>query len=253
MSTCYHSPFTLYYASPEPVEPPYQMEARLSCSGWDHAPLHWKFQLRYLDREDFSKADLQAAGLSLASEWSWEGSLPKVWTQRISRSLEAWKPGNPRSNAQDPELFVESQGQVWVPKDPGTEEETWVQALFQGIMELADKEEPLYLAFQFLDTQGKYKRIQGHLSFAALQFSFEDMQGGEGLCSDWEGLQTLMLDFYQGDFNPELAREELKQNRGLAVFPGDGWWYVAGEGLRQPHGNKSFFSKLETSLQKLFP
>jgi hypothetical protein len=48
------------------------------------------------------------------------------------------------------------------------------------------------------------------------------------------------------------ALEDLKRSSAFAIFPGDGFWYIAGDSLRKPSGNTNYFDNLEMKLRDLF-
>jgi hypothetical protein len=124
--------------------------------------------------------------------------------------------------------------------------------LMQAIFEVAGKEYPLFLGFQFKDVNDSWNKYQGDMSFANLNFTYSDSNGTLATISDWDKLQDLVNTIFIAEFITDKALEELKRSSAFAIFPGDGFWYIAGDSLRKPSGNTNYFDILEMKLRDLF-
>jgi hypothetical protein len=245
--------FQLFYESPNDVPAPYHMEAVFTFSDFGTNNSLVEIAIQYIDREDFTKEELIDEGLMVESSWTWNGELSQVWKDRLSLSFSKYKSGS--SNPKDAEPFITLElehSNTAVPRFPEMEENL-IQEFMQAIFEKAEKELPLYLGFQFKKENEEWTRIEGILSFANLNFQYRDSSLNQELfISDWDKIQDLMNLVYVADFQIEKAKEDFKNMHALAIFPGDGFWYIAGDSLRKPAGNNHYFNTLESKLQDLF-
>ena len=245
--------FQLFYESPNDVPAPYHLEAVFSFSDFGTNNPKVDLAIQYLDREDFSREELIEEGLMPEDKWNWSGSLSESWKERLFLSFSKYKSGS--CNPKDSEPFITLELEHTTTAVPRflEMEENLVQELMQAIFEQAEKELPLYLGFQFKKTNGEWTRIEGILSFANLNLHYRDsVLDQEFYLNDWDKIQGLMNLVYIADFQIDKAREDFKNTQSLAVFPGDGFWYVAGDSLRKPTGNNRYFDTLEDKLQDLF-
>ena len=130
-------------------------------------------------------------------------------------------------------------------------QESLIQEFMQAMFEIDGRELPLYLGFQFKDRAGNWRKIEGEMSFSALNFTYLDSEEGQKTFSNWDELQELMNHVFIAEFSADKANQNCK-TASLAVYPGDGLWYVAGHSLRKPSGNNYYFDELEEKLQFIF-
>ena len=95
--------------------------------------------------------------------------------------------------------------------------------------------------------------VEGELSFSQRSFRYI-LNGNKSniLQANFEAIKSLMNDLYIGEFSSEKALEKLNHQNCFAVFPGDGWWYVAGNSWKKPNGNQQYFATLEDQLKNIF-
>jgi hypothetical protein len=124
--------------------------------------------------------------------------------------------------------------------------------LMQAIFEVAGKEYPLFLGFQFKDENDTWNKYQGEMSFANLNFTYSNSSGQVETISDWDKLQDIVNTVFIAEFITDKALEDIKKSSSFAVFQGDGFWYIAGDSLRKPSGNTNYFDILEMKLRELF-
>lgn len=244
--------FKLFYESPSNVPAPYHFEALFLFKGFEgNAPII-TLSIQYLDREDFTHDELITEGLSVEDKFEWSGELPIIWKNRLKHSFLKYKSGSVNPKDSEPFIAIETINSLsYVPRFLEFEE-TLIQELMQAIFELAGKEYPLFLGFQFKNVDDEWNKFQGEISFATLDFTFTNALGQIQRLSDWDKLQELMNIVFIAEFISDKAFEDLKKPQVFAVFPGDGFWYIAGDSLKKPSGNIGYFDNLELKLRNLF-
>ncbi len=252
MSKSIDQSFTLFYESPNNVPPPYHLEAVFRFSDFLSPNPKVAVDIQYLDREDFTKEELLGEGLTEENSFQWEGSISLAWRNRMATNFEKYKSGS--CNPKDAEPFITlelTDTSTRVPRFLEMEEGL-IQEFMQAVFEIAGKELPLYLGFQFKNEFDVWNRIEGEMSFFELNYRYTNSSGQIEVLSDWDKLQELMNLVYIAEFQSDKAKEDLTKKEVFAVFPGDGRWYIAGDSLRKPSGNNQYFDNLEDSLQTLF-
>ena len=245
--------FKLLYESPNNVPAPYHLEAVFAFSDFFSENPNVSVAIQYVDRDDFSKEELMAEGLSLEDTFHWNGPLPLVWRDRLRDSFLRYKSGSSDPRDEEPFVILESSDTSTSKPNMLDAEETLIQEFMQALFEYEGKEMTLFLGFQFADEEGEWQRIDGELSFYNLNFNY--ITGPDTpvrMVNDWDALQALMSLLFIGEFHFDKGKEELKQMRNFAVMPGDGKWYVAGDSWRKPSGNHFYFDQIEDSLRTLF-
>jgi hypothetical protein len=244
--------FKLFYESPSDIPAPYHFEAIFDFKGFENDLLSLSLHIQYVEREDFTSEELISEGLSLEDTFEWSGDLPMIWKNRLALSFSKYKSGSCDPKDAEPFIAIEAtNSSTFVPRFLEFEENL-VQELMQAIFEMAEKEYPLFLGFQFKNIDETWNKYQGELSFANLNFTYSDASGRVEIISDWDKLQDLMNAIFIAEFINEKATEDLKKANTFSIFPGDGFWYTAGDSLRKPSGNTNYFDILEMKLRDLF-
>jgi len=244
--------FKLFYESPSDIPAPYHFEALFEFKSFENDKLELSLHVQYVEREDFSSEELIAEGLSVKDKFEWSGDLPIIWKNRLALSFSKYKSGSCDPKDAEPFIAIEAvNSSTYVPRFLDFEENL-VQELMQAIFEVAGKEYPLFLGFQFKDENDTWKKYQGDMSFANLNFTYSNSSGQVETISDWDKLQDIVNTVFIAEFITDKALEELKKSSSFAVFPGDGFWYIAGDSLRKPSGNTNYFDILEMKLRELF-
>ena len=244
--------FKLFYESPSDIPAPYHFEALFDFKGFENDALSLSLHIQYLEREDFSSEELISEGLSVEDKFEWSGELPIIWKNRLAISFNKYKTGSCDPKDAEPFIAIEAaNSSSYVPRFLEFEENL-IQELMQAIFEVAGKEYPLFLGFQFKDLNDSWNKYQGDMSFANLNFTYSDSNGALATISDWDKLQDLVNMIFIAEFITDKALEELKRSSAFAIFPGDGFWYIAGDSLRKPSGNTNYFDNLEMKLRDLF-
>jgi hypothetical protein len=232
--------FQLFYESPINVPAPYHLEAVFTFKQFDTEKPTVAIEIQYIDRSDFSREELIADGLVPDDHWTFEGDLPLVWRDRLLPQFQEYVTGS--CSPKDQEPFITLEANDTTPNVPLYLEpqETLIQEFMQAMFEIDGRELPLYLGFQFKDRAGNWRKIEG-----------VDSEEGNKSFSNWDELQELMNHVFIAEFQADKANQNCK-TASLAVYPGDGLWYVAGHSLRKPSGNNYYFDELEEKLQFIF-
>jgi hypothetical protein len=244
--------FKLFYESPSDIPAPYHFEALFEFKSFENDKLELSLHVQYVEREDFSSEELIAEGLSVEDKFEWSGDLPIIWKNRLALSFSKYKSGSCDPKDAEPFIAIEAaNSSTYVPRFLDFEENL-IQELMQAIYEVAGKEYPLFLGFQFKDENDTWNKYQGEMSFANLNFTYSNSSGQVETISDWDKLQDIVNTVFIAEFITDKALEDLKKSSAFAVFPGDGFWYIAGDSLRKPSGNTNYFDILEMKLRELF-
>jgi len=248
----FNQDFKLFYESPSDIPAPYHFEALFEFKSFENDKLELSLHVQYVEREDFSSEELIAEGLSVEDKFEWSGDLPIIWKNRLALSFSKYKSGSCDPKDAEPFIAIEAvNSSTYVPRFLDFEENL-IQELMQAIYEVAGKEYPLFLGFQFKDENDTWNKYQGEMSFANLNFTYSNSSGQVETISDWDKLQDIVNTVFIAEFITDKALEDLKKSSSFAVFPGDGFWYIAGDSLRKPSGNTNYFDILEMKLRELF-
>ena len=248
----FNQDFKLFYESPSDIPAPYHFEALFEFKSFENDILELSLHVQYLDREDFSSEELISEGLSIEDKFEWSGELPIIWKNRLALSFSKYRSGSCDPKDAEPFIAIETaNSSTYVPRFLDFEENL-VQELMQAIFEVTGKEYPLFLGFQFKDENDTWNKYQGEMSFATLNFTYSNSSGQVETISDWDKLQDIVNTVFIAEFINDKAMEDLKKSSAFAVFPGDGFWYIAGDSLRKPSGNANYFDILEMKLRELF-
>ena len=111
-----------------------------------------------------------ADGLVPDDSWTYEGELPLVWRDRLMPAFQEYVTGS--CSPKDQEPFITLEANDTTPHVPLYLEpqESLIQEFMQAMFEIDGRELPLYLGFQFKDRTGNWRKIEGEMSFASLNF-----------------------------------------------------------------------------------
>lgn len=246
--------FQLFYESPNNVPAPYHLEAAFIFEDFLSENPRVEVTIQYIDRDDFSREELLAEGLNVEDNFAWSGNLSIAWRNRLETAFLLFQSGSCNPRDEEPFITLEAADTSTAVPISLEVEDTLLQEFMQAILEVAGNEMPLYLGFQFTETDGEWTRIEGEMSFFYLKYTYRS--GGDNgpvrFTDQWMELQELMQVLFIGEFIFENGVEELKAQTQFAVYPGDGKWYVAGNTWFRPSGNKGYFDLIEDKLRDLF-
>ena len=208
----FNQDFKLFYESPSDIPAPYHFEALFEFKSFENDTLELSLYVQYLEREDFTSEELIAEGLSVEDKFEWSGELPIIWKNRLALSFSKYKSGSCDPKDAEPFIAIEAaNSSTFVPRFLGFEENL-VQELMQAIFEVAGKEYPLFLGFQFKDENDTWNKYQGDMSFANLNFTYSNSSGQVETISDWDKLQDIVNTVFIAEFITDKALEDLKKS-----------------------------------------
>lgn len=245
--------FQLFYESPNNVPAPYHLEAAFIFEDFLSEKPNVKVSIQYIERDDFSREELLAEGLNVEDHFEWSGELSLAWRNRLETAFLLFQSGSCNPRDEEPFITLESADTTTAVPIHLENEDTLIQEFMQAILEVAGNEMPLYLGFQFMNTENEWIRIEGEMSFFELKFTYRMVNADNQIrfTDQWRELQILMQVLFIGEFIFEKGVEELKPQAQFAVYPGDGKWYVAGDTWFRPSGNKTYFDLVEEKLRNL--
>ncbi|HEY8399931.1 MAG TPA: hypothetical protein VIK89_01645, partial [Cytophagaceae bacterium] len=219
--------------------PPYTHSFHIKTYNEDNY-LNVKLNLKYLEREELTEEEILAEGFTLNDDFSWEGSLDKVWKQRIEKQAETAQI-NTQSDISGEELavkiFTEDTSVYGVPKDI----QSWtylMQELVQAVYEVSGKELPLKIRYRKVEPGKKSYKIDIQPYFKNLSIeAFKETPGQTGKHSiplNWGELRKLMERIYINDMYPEHASAKDPVKEGSYIDPGDGLWYRFNNAIKSP-------------------
>jgi len=154
----FNQDFKLFYESPSDIPAPYHFEALFEFKSFENDKLELSLHVQYLEREDFTNEELISEGLSVEDKFEWSGDLPIIWKNRLANSFSKYKSGSCDPKDAEPFIAIEAaNSSTYVPRFLGFEENL-VQELMQAIFEVAGKEYPLFLGFQFKDENDTWNK-----------------------------------------------------------------------------------------------
>lgn len=189
---------------PPPYAYAFTLEVKIGQNGTEV-----NLDLEYLNRDELTEDDITGEGFDLADRYTWQGTLPKVWSAVLRDWLQKEKLREP----------AEEEEAIWIHLDLGskqglvTQTDLWeyrLQELLQAIYEQAGKEQPLLV--KLID------RERGANAFYEIKGFFARRSGQvNGRAISWEQLQAVMSHLFQLDFD-EMGTDQPNSD-GLWIDP----------------------------------
>lgn len=168
-----------------------------------------KYDLEYLNREDLSREEIEAEGYSEDDDFSWRGSLGKVWVDTLKEGFEKIDLEE-ESEDFNVYLHVAIEGSR---SGLAVHAEDWdyrLQELIQAVYEKSGIEDQLKMRFMHINgAQRNYYELTGSFEHKTCSV------GGREL--SWDDLQELMADVYTIDFDGEPVA--IPDDEGLWIAP----------------------------------
>ncbi len=229
--------FSLKYQTAENIPAPYAHAIEINGDfgqNQDNTDVALTFELTYLDREGATEEDLLEEGFSLNDDFSWQGKLPKIWSDVIYGNLKSAN-----------ELFIkvlEPHQEFWqvtfgskefYPAD--TEGFKYlVEELQQAVYESAGREAPLKLTY-LKNQSGENIEVQVTASFAErkLRHARTNLIDSkkDAKILPWEELNFILKNTFSGEFETQFAHATKPAHKGVFVNTGDKLWYEVGKSL----------------------
>ena len=201
--------------------------------------LELSFELTYLDREEFSEEELMDEGFTLNDNFTWKGTLPKVWSDVVFGNLKSANALNIKTLEPHQEFWqIDFEDKSFYPKDSELFKYL-IEELQQAVYEKAGRESGLKLTF-LKNQSGEHIEFEITASFVERQLqtkrrNINDAQT-ETKILDWEELNFILKNIFSGDFEADFAAKNRPSHKGLFVNIGDELWYEVGKSLLiQPH------------------
>jgi hypothetical protein len=236
--------FSLKFQTAENLPAPYahaiEINGKIEQNQVGEIPqLILSFELTYLDREDFSEEELLEEGFSLNDNFTWSGTLPKVWSDIVFGNLKSAKVLEIKSLEPHQEFWqIDFENKTFYPKD--TEQFKYLlEELQQAIYEKAEREFPLKLSF-LKNQAGDNVEVEINATFVDRQLSYKRTNLAEGKTEQknlvWDEMNFILKNTFSGDFDATFALKSKPTFKGLFVNVGDEFWYEVGKSLMiQPH------------------
>ena len=250
----------IFFDAGENVPPPfhyaYHLELTLREDKLDAA-----FDLKYLHREDLTEEEIIEEGFTPDDDWSWKGSLPKLWLLTLKDQLQKSLWPNKPKEAQEGEALLEIQllnkaGEELFSGRPADVQswEYFLQEMMQAVFEVAKKEAPLNLHYKEVNHLNQSIEIWVAASFAERQANARQ-QGMEGPAVkeiSWVELKKLLKTVYMPEYDYDSARDEEPKKMGRFLSTGEGLWFTFGESLLEPSANTNSLERLQETFKGLF-
>ncbi len=121
------------------LPPPYSHAFKIVLDTSSHYLIYAQ---EYLDRDSLSEQEITEEGFSLNDNWSWEGSVAEVWTDRVARLVKDEKFMNTKNKEVTDWIHISTSNGQGHPSNPAP----WlliIQELAQVALESSGKEQPL--------------------------------------------------------------------------------------------------------------
>ncbi|MGB3848564.1 MAG: hypothetical protein WA958_01240 [Tunicatimonas sp.] len=235
----YHTPL---------LPPPYAYRYVLTLQPQKQA-IHVRLDWTYTDRDELTEDEIVEEGFTADDDFFWEGALPLVWKKTLDdlHRVTRWV-----SPSDDDSLHVSvttSNQQVagGAPSDR-PEWEYFLQETIQAVYEAAHKERPLRLAYLSVEDNSS-TQLHWEASFLQRHLTLTQVTGRQRQERQlpWSELRSLLQTWYVPDYYSDKSVQDIPQQPGEYVDPGDGRWYQLGRAVINP-GKPDAIGKLRTVI-----
>jgi hypothetical protein len=233
---------SIYYRTAYNVPAPFSYEISFEFSEVNNN-FGVDFQMEYSDRETLSESEIVEEGFSLNDNYSWKGTLNKVWKNEIDDLLAKTEL---RNLSKENEIILRNAEGEFAPKNF----KDWsilIQDLIQAVFESSGKEKQWVLTVLVLKINERLnQKIEVSFANRKVEFSF-----GSHNNMDWPQAKKLMELIYLSNFEEDKASGNLPSKDGIYLCFDELTWYKLGYAITNPHGNKAHLNKLENAFLKL--
>ena len=228
--------FSLKYQTAENLPAPYAHAIEINGVFAQNANPNFEisFELTYLDREEFTEEELLEEGFSLNDDFSWKGTLPKIWSDVVFGNLKSAQILHIKSLEPHQEYWqVDFEDKSFYPKN-AEQFKYLLEEFQQAVYEKAKKESPLKLTFiknqsaELIEVEVVASFIERKLSFKRTNINHAQ---NETKILAWEELNFILKNTFSGDFEVHFASKNRPSHKGLFVNVGDEMWYEVGKSL----------------------
>ncbi|CAH0995100.1 hypothetical protein EMA8858_01220 [Emticicia aquatica] len=226
--------FSLKYQTAENMPAPYAHAIEINGVIEQNKDLELNFELTYLDREEFTEEELLEEGFSLNDNFSWKGTLPKIWSDVVFGNLKSAN-----------ELFIKTlephldfwqvdfEGKTFYPKNTDGFKYL-IEELQQAVYEIAGKEAILKLTY-LKNQSGENVEVEIMASFVERKLKFTRINlsdsASETKILPWDELNFILKNTFSGEFEADFALSKKPSHKGLFLNAGDELWYEVGKSL----------------------
>lgn len=224
--------FSLKYQTAENIPAPFAHA--IEINGSFEQELELSFELTYLDREDMTEDELMDEGFSSNDDFTWKGTLPKVWSDVVFGSLKSANELFIKSLEPHQDFWqVDFNGKSFYPKNTDAFKYL-IEELQQAVYEKAGREASLKLTF-LKNQSGENMEVAVSASFIErkLQLVRTNIIDGtsETKVLAWDELNFILKNTFSGEFEAEFAHSKKPSHKGLFLNAGDELWYEVGKSL----------------------
>ncbi len=224
--------FSLKYQTAENIPAPFAHA--IEINGSFEQDLELSFELTYLDRDDMTEDELMDEGFSSNDDFTWKGTLSKVWSDVVFGSLKSANELFIKSLEPHQDFWqVDFEGKSFYPKNTDAFKYL-IEELQQAVYEKAGREASLKLTY--LKNQGS-ENLEVFVSASfidrKLQLVRTNMIDGssETKVLAWDELNFILKNTFSGEFEAGFAHSKKPAHKGLFLNAGDELWYEVGKSL----------------------
>lgn len=239
---------TLMYNS-GPIPPPFCYQYNINIEKKSAAEYHVDLDLEYYDRDEVTEEEIFDEGFSMEDNCKWAGELPVIWGERLEEKLNTtnWKK-KPNFNKTGTEFILKLVKQGVSELMQPVELRPWemlAQEIIQTVFELSGKEAPLHIIFVSGNSKDQNKKADFTFSFAHQQVTLISRSKKN---IEWEEGQKLLKYIFGFDYMPEESFDEIPNDTGNYISPGDGFWY---ELAPYENAKKDVITRIERLVETL--
>jgi hypothetical protein len=228
--------FSLKYQTADNIPAPFahaiEINGTIQTIGTQNLEL--SFELTYLDREEFTEDELLDEGFSLNDNFSWNGTLPKIWSDVVFGNLKSAKELFIKSLESHQEFWqVDFEGKSFYPENTDGFKYL-IEELQQAVYETAGKEAMLKLTY-LKNQSGENIEVEVSASFVErkLRHARTNLKDAstETKILPWDELNFILKNTFSGEFEADFALSKKPSHKGLFLNAGDELWYEVGKSL----------------------
>ncbi|MDZ7935735.1 MAG: hypothetical protein U5M51_12405 [Emticicia sp.] len=224
--------FSLKYQTAENIPAPFAHA--IEINGSFEQDLELSFELTYLDRDDMTEDELMDEGFTSNDDFTWKGTLPKIWSDVVFGSLKSANELFIKSLEPHQDFWqVDFDDKSFYPKNTDAFKYL-IEELQQAVYEKAGREAPLNLTF-LKNQSGENIETAVSASFIErkLQLVHTNLIDGtsETKVLAWDELNFILKNTFSGEFEAEFAHSKKPLHKGLFLNAGDELWYEVGKSL----------------------
>ncbi len=224
--------FSLKYQTAENIPAPFAHA--IEINGSFDQDLELSFELTYLDRDDLTEGELFDEGFTSNDDFTWKGTLPKVWSDVVFGSLKSANELYIKSLEPHQDFWqVDFEGKTFYPKNTDAFKYL-IEELQQAVYEKAGREASLKLTY--LKNQSS-ENIEVFVSASFIERKLQLVRtnitdgSSETKVLVWDELNYILKNTFSGEFEAEFAHSKKPSHKGLFLNAGDELWYEVGKSL----------------------